>query len=86
MAKAIVMRPKFHLFFSAKQAAEQDSDSIYIKRDEQLYRLEDGSIVEATEAIPISKSEEVPTSSWDDASYLGIGTFHITLWYGPPHF
>lgn len=66
-------KQKFHLFFSAKQAQlcleYGDSSRTY-------YETEDSVVVEVTEIINVRDGKPVPASKWNDAQYLGIGTFH----------
>ena len=64
---------KYHLFYSAKQAKiyEESGDL-----DKICYQLEDGQIVEITEVKNLEEGQPTPSSNFDDAVYLGVGTFH----------
>jgi len=65
-------KQKFHLFFSAKQAEAINRT----RRGDVYYQREDGTIVNVTQVEAVAEGESIPHSNWDDAEYLGVGTYH----------
>ncbi|MBT7227927.1 hypothetical protein HN859_00255 [Candidatus Parcubacteria bacterium] len=71
------MPQKKHLFFSARQNAHSTGDGLilwYVKEDEECPGVPE--LVEVSEVMEVHENEPIPTSTWDDAKYLGIGAFH----------
>ena len=66
-------KKKHKLWFSQKQKDSRTSERNSPDRKTPFGILEDGSIVEYTEATAVGSDS---SCDWDDAKLLGIGNYH----------